>query len=181
MLRCFFTFTYWFLRLFLRTPRTLGSLQWSLLLSAPSPSTTPLCGWWVESDTRKKALWNSCEMLRQRKEMRTSPCNCIQAYVTACKLMELHESSGNCMQAYWPACKLMDLQSHGSACILEHSGTFLYYIKSCEKRQNFNLMMDGRTDRQDIRTCWAASSQLQSIFNLINPPVFYYNQHRCQH
>ena len=36
---------------------------------------------------RKQALRNSCELLRQRKELHTSSGNCIQAHGTACKLM----------------------------------------------------------------------------------------------
>ena len=36
---------------------------------------------------KKQALRNSCELLRQRKELQASSCNCMQAYETACKLM----------------------------------------------------------------------------------------------
>ena len=80
----------------------------------------------------KQALRNSCELLRQRKELHTSSWNCMQAHGTSCKLIELHKSSGNwmqtlklnisswnCMQAQGTACKLMDL--HASC---KHSGTF---------------------------------------------------------
>jgi len=35
----------------------------------------------------KQALRNSCELLRQRKELHTNSWNCMQAYVIACKLM----------------------------------------------------------------------------------------------
>ena len=68
----------------------------------------------------KQALRNSCELLRQRKELHTSSWNCMQAHGTscklikfmkvqgtACKLRELHPSLCNCMQAYVSACKLM--------------------------------------------------------------------------
>ena len=52
--------------------------------------------------------------------------NCIQAHVTACKLMKLHVSSWNCMQAHETSCKLMELhvssgdcmQAHGPSCKL---------------------------------------------------------------
>ena len=33
--------------------------------------------------------------------------NCMQAHVTACKVIELHARSWNCMQAHVNACKLM--------------------------------------------------------------------------
>ena len=36
------------------------------------------------------ALQNSLELLRRRKELHESLCNCMQAYVIACKLMILH-------------------------------------------------------------------------------------------
>ena len=35
----------------------------------------------------KQALRNSCELLRQRKELDVSSCNCMQARGTACKLI----------------------------------------------------------------------------------------------
>ena len=35
----------------------------------------------------KQALRNSCELLRQRKELHINSWNCMQAHVTACKLM----------------------------------------------------------------------------------------------
>ena len=47
----------------------------------------------------KQALRNSCELLRQRRELHASLCNCMQAYVTACKL--------NCIQTYVATFKLM--------------------------------------------------------------------------
>ena len=34
----------------------------------------------------QQALRNSCELLRRRKELHVSLCNCMQTYVTACKL-----------------------------------------------------------------------------------------------
>ena len=58
-------------------------------------------------DYWQQALRNSCELLRQRKELYTSSWNCMQAHVTSCKLRELHASSWTCMQAYVTACKLM--------------------------------------------------------------------------
>ena len=43
----------------------------------------------------------------------------MQAYVTACKFMELQVSSWNCMPAYGPACKFMDcMQASVTACKL---------------------------------------------------------------
>ena len=55
----------------------------------------------------KQALRNSCELLRQRKELHARSWNCMQAHGTACKLRELHESSWTCMQAHVTACKLI--------------------------------------------------------------------------
>ena len=37
--------------------------------------------------SKQQALRNSCELLRRRNELHASSCNCMQAYVTACKLM----------------------------------------------------------------------------------------------
>ena len=34
----------------------------------------------------QQALRNSCELLRRRKELYASSCNCMQAYITVCKL-----------------------------------------------------------------------------------------------
>ena len=65
---------------------------------------------------RKQALRNSCELLRQRKELHTSSGNCIQAHGTACKLMVLltscklrhivrkrsyHRQIGQCLCGYF--------------------------------------------------------------------------------
>ena len=44
----------------------------------------------------KQALLNSCELLRQRKELHERSWNCMQAHGTSCKLMELHSRSWNC-------------------------------------------------------------------------------------
>ena len=41
----------------------------------------------------QQALQNSCELLRHRKELHTSSCNCMQAHETSCTFMELHASS----------------------------------------------------------------------------------------
>ena len=48
----------------------------------------------------------------------------MQAYVTVCKLMDLHASLCNCLQAYVTACKLMDLHAF---CIL-HAYFFCSFI-----------------------------------------------------
>ncbi len=55
----------------------------------------------------------------------------MQAYVSLWKLMYLHASLCNCMQGYVTACKLMDMQSecklmdmHAFWNLLEPSGTF---------------------------------------------------------
>ena len=45
----------------------------------------------------EQALQNSCELLRQRKELHTSSWNCMQVHETACKLMKLRASSWNFM------------------------------------------------------------------------------------
>ena len=51
--------------------------------------------------------------------------------------------------------------------ILEYSGTF-WNCTDCTQWKNFNLGL-GQTDGQtDIRTCWAASSQLKSLNFLFN-------------
>ena len=68
----------------------------------------------------EQALRNSCELLRQRKELHASSRNCMQAHGTSCKLIEFHDSSGNCMQrkdlisyleAQATACKLRELHA----------------------------------------------------------------------
>ena len=59
------------------------------------------------ANIKQQALRNSCELLRQRKELHTNSWNCMQAHGTSCKLRELHTSSWTCMQAYVIACKLM--------------------------------------------------------------------------
>ena len=43
----------------------------------------------MKTHQRKQALRDSCELLRQRKEVHASLCNCMQVYVIACKLMDL--------------------------------------------------------------------------------------------
>ena len=48
----------------------------------------------------KQALRNSCELLRQRKELHTSSWNCMQAHGTSCKLIKLYESSGTACQLW---------------------------------------------------------------------------------
>ena len=84
---------------------------------------------YIEAPSRgphQQALRNSCELLRQRKELHTSSWNCIQAYGTACKLLELYASLWNSIQAYGTAFKLMELhaslwncmQAYGTACKL---------------------------------------------------------------
>ena len=55
----------------------------------------------------KQALQNSCELLRQRKELHTSSWNYMRGQEIAWKLMHLHASLPNCMQAYVTACKLI--------------------------------------------------------------------------
>ena len=50
----------------------------------------------------QQALRNSCELLRQRKELHTNN-------ETSCKLMEMRASSWKCVQAHETACKLMVL------------------------------------------------------------------------
>ena len=70
---------------------------------------------------QKQALRNSCELLRQRKELHTSSWN-MQVNETACKLIKLNASLHNCMKAFVTACKLMWL--HLSSQICMHSGTF---------------------------------------------------------
>ena len=85
----------------------------------------------------KKALQNSCELLRQqerqRKELHTSSWNCIQGHETACKLMELHVSSWNSMQAQGTACKLMELHVSSWNCMLAHGN------KKKQKKAKINL------------------------------------------
>ena len=41
----------------------------------------------LHSSANKQALRTACELLRRIKELHASSCNCMQAYVTACKLM----------------------------------------------------------------------------------------------
>ena len=65
------------------------TMQWywktsSLLYSRPSKNA---CCTFNGLLYGKQALRNSCELLRQRKELHASLCNCMQAYVTVCKLM----------------------------------------------------------------------------------------------
>ena len=55
----------------------LRSSRWSLRRETVIPTGCP----------KKQALRNSCELLRQRKELHASLGNCMQAHVTACKLM----------------------------------------------------------------------------------------------
>ena len=96
----------------------------------------------------------------------------MQAYVTACELMDLHARSWICMHsgtfwnilhAFWNI-----LELSGTFCM--HSGTFWNFLhafwnilehSTCTLWKNFNLSTDGHTD---IRTCWAASSQLKRVF-----------------
>ena len=59
----------------------------------------------------QQALRNSYELLRHRKELHTSSCNCMQAHETSC--MYIHGTS----------CKLREL--HENLCICMHTGTFL--------------------------------------------------------
>ena len=76
--------------------------------------------------------------------------------------MELHVSSEKCMQAYVTACKLMDLHALWNilqtSSILEHSGTFFmqtgtfWNILSIVRRQNFNFA-DKQRQTEDIGTC----------------------------
>ena len=54
----------------------------------------------------KQALRNSCELLRQRKELYASSFNFMKVHVTACKLMKIHVSLWNFMKAHESACKL---------------------------------------------------------------------------
>ena len=63
----------------------------------------------------QQALQNSCELLRQRRELHASSWNCMQAYVTACKLMYLH--------AFW------NILEH-TAWIMEHSETFCMHSET---------------------------------------------------
>ena len=114
--------------------------------------------------------------------LHTHFCNYMQAHGPACKLMLLHAS----MQAHGSACILhtfWNILTHSAYC-LEHARTFwIFFIHSgtfwnilhtfwdilehfayilehsgCCRRLNFNLMTHLQTD---IRTCWAASSQLK--------------------
>ncbi len=95
----------------------------------------------------------------------------MQAYVTACKLMDLQASSWICMHSACilehSACILEHsacIREH-SACIMKHSGTFCMHsgtfwnILSAVRSRISTLLSDRRTE--DIRTCWAASSQLK--------------------
>ena len=64
----------------------------------------------MEDENKKQALQNSCELLRQRKELHTSSCNRMQAHGTECKPRELHGSS--CIDL------LGNLKLHASLCIV---------------------------------------------------------------
>ena len=63
------------------------------------------------ANIKQQALRNSCELLRQRKELHTNSWNCMQDQGTACKIMDLQVSSFNWIQAYVTALKLMELHA----------------------------------------------------------------------
>ena len=104
----------------------------------------------------------------------------MQALGPACRLIDLH--------AYWNILEHSAVLLQHSACILEHSGkhmwlhvwllscTVLYCLvmsctgSVCVHSLEFQLgtQTDRRTDGQtNIRTCWAASSQLKKELELI--------------
>ena len=113
---------------------------------------------------------------------RQTLCNCMQAYVTACKLMELHASLWNCMkacnlmelnaslcnciQAFATACKLMELDASFWNCMQAH-GTV------CKLMNQYEIMELGSLGK--LRQPWATLGNLRqpwaTLSNLRQPWV----------
>ena len=128
-----------------------------------------------------QAHWNACNLmdlhatlgnLGQPKECTQTEFNCITLLFHGFDLLTVNilvhsgtfwnilEHSGtfwNILHAFWNILEHSACILEHSTCILEHSACILVHSRPIDHTRT-----DGQTDRQtDIRTCWAASSQLK--------------------